>query len=116
MKVFAWRCMLSMLTLTNSLAPLSPLQKTLSTLAFHLAERIASLLRQILDHPTKVLYERLKGVPASILALSYLSKAIQHGISQPVKDGEVRRAASGLVKVLGMTARYARKGQERVNR
>ena len=27
------------------------------TLAFHLAERIASLLRQVLDHPTKVLYD-----------------------------------------------------------
>ena len=26
-------------------------------LAFHLAERIATLLRQVLDHPTKVLYD-----------------------------------------------------------
>ena len=27
------------------------------TLAFHLAERIATLMRQVLDHPTKVLYD-----------------------------------------------------------
>ena len=68
------------------------------TLAFHLAERIASLLRQVLDHPTKVLYDPEK--PQFWLFPVYRELLNTASRNRPSKNSEVRRAASGLVKVL----------------
>ena len=73
------------------------------TLAFHLAERIASLLRQVLDHPTKVLYDPENEVlflPQLWLFPIYRELLNTASRNRPSKDSEVRRAASGLVKVL----------------
>ena len=91
------------------------------TLAFHLAERIASLLRQVLDHPTKVLYDpetKVLFLPQFWLFPIYRELLNTASRNRPSKNSEVRRAASGLVKVYAQrrTARLARKGQERVNR
>ena len=72
-------------------------------LAFHLAERIASLLRQVLDHSSKVLYDPENEVlfpPQFWLLPIYrevLNTASRNRLS---RDSELRRAASGLVKVL----------------
>ena len=72
-------------------------------LAFHLAERIASLLRQVLDHSTKVLYDP----ETEVLFLSQfwlfpICRELLNTASRnrPSENSEVRRAASGLVKVL----------------
>ena len=73
------------------------------TLAFHLAERVASLLRQVLDHPTKVLYDPENEVlflPQFWLFPIYRELLNTASRNRPSKDSEVRRAASGLVKVL----------------
>ena len=73
------------------------------TLAFHLAERIASLLRQVLDHPTKVLHDPENEVlflPQFWLFPIYRELLNTASRNRPSKDSEVRRAASGLVKVL----------------
>ena len=72
-------------------------------LAFHLAERIATLLRQVLDHPTKVLYDPENEVlflPQFWLFPIYRELLNTASRNRPSKDSEVRRAASGLVKVL----------------
>ena len=72
-------------------------------LAFHLAERIATLLRQVLDHPTKVLYDPENEVlflPQFWLFPIYRELLNMASRNRPSKDSEVRRAASGLVKVL----------------
>ena len=72
-------------------------------LAFHLAERIATLLRQVLDHPTKVLYDPENEVlflPQFWLFLIYRELLNTASRNRPSKDSEVRRAASGLVTVL----------------
>ena len=71
--------------------------------AFHMAERISSLLRQVLDHPTKVLYDPESEVlflPQFWILPIYrelLNTASRH---RPSRDSELRRSASGLVKVL----------------
>ena len=72
-------------------------------LAFHLAERIATLLRQVLDHPTKVLYDPENEVlflPQFWLLPIYRELLNTASRNRPSRDSEVRRAASGLVKVL----------------
>ena len=72
-------------------------------LAFHLAERIATLLRQVLDHPTKVLYDPENEVlflPQFWLFPIYRELLNTASRNRPSRDSEVRRAASGLVKVL----------------
>ena len=72
-------------------------------LAFHLAERIASLLRQVLDHPTKVLYDPENEVlflPQFWLLPIYRELLNTASRIRPSRDSELRRAASGLVKVL----------------
>ena len=68
-------------------------------LAFHLAERIASLLRQVLNHPTKVLYDPKNEVlflPQFWLFPIYRELLNTASRNRPSKDTEVRRAASGL--------------------
>ena len=73
------------------------------TLAFHLAERIATLMRQVLDHPTKVLYDPENEVlflPQFWLLPIYRELLNTASRTRPSRDSEVRRAASGLVKVL----------------
>ena len=72
-------------------------------LAFHLAERIASLLRQVLDHSTKVLYDPENEV--LFLRQFWLLPIYRELLNtasriRPSRDSELRRAASGLVKVL----------------
>ena len=72
-------------------------------LAFHLAERIASLLRQVLDHSTKVLYDPENEVlflPQFWLLPIYRELLNTASRIRPSPDSELRRAASGLVKVL----------------
>ena len=72
-------------------------------LAFHLAERIATLLRQVLDHPTKVLYDPENEVlflPQFWLLPIYRELLNTASRNRPSRDSELRRAASGLVKVL----------------
>ena len=87
--------MLPMLTLPNSSAPLSPFAKDLVlTLAFHLAERIASLLRQVLDHPTKVLYDpetEVLFLPQFWLFPIYRELLNTASRNRPSKDSEVRK-------------------------
>ena len=73
------------------------------SLAFHLAERIATLMRQVLDHPTKVLYDPENEVlflPQFWLLPIYRELLNTASRTRPSRDSEVRRAASGLVKVL----------------
>ena len=72
-------------------------------LAFHLAERIASLLRQVLEHPSKVLYDPENEVlflPQLWLLPIYRELLNTASRYRPSRDSELRRAASGLVKVL----------------
>ena len=72
-------------------------------LAFHLAELIASLLRQVLDHPTKVMYDpetEVLFLPQFWLFPIYRELLNTASRNRPSKNSEVRRAASGLVKVL----------------
>ena len=74
--------------------------------ALHMAEKISSLLRQVLDHPTKVLYDPESEVlflPQFWVLPIYrelLNTASRH---RPSRDSELRRSASGLVKVLCKT-------------
>ena len=73
------------------------------SLAFHLAERIATLMRQVLDHPTKFLYDPENEVlflPQFWLLPIYREFLNTTSRTRPSRDSEVRRAASGLVKVL----------------
>ena len=73
-------------------------------LAFHLAETIAALFRHVLHHPSKVLYE----TEPLFLPLFWfypiyremLNSASRH---RPSKSMELRRAASGSVKVICRT-------------
>ena len=75
-------------------------------LAFHLAETIAALFRHVLHHPSKVLYD--PGTEPLFLPLFWfypiyremLNSASRH---RPSKSMELRRAASGLVKVICRT-------------
>ena len=72
-------------------------------LAFHLAERIASLLCQVLDHSTKVLYDPENEVlflPQFWLLPIYRELLNTASRIRPSRDSELRWAASGLVKVL----------------
>ena len=72
-------------------------------LAFHLAERIASLLRQVLDHSSEVLYDPENEVlflPQFWLLPIYRELLNTASRNRPSRDSELRRAASGLVKVL----------------
>ena len=71
--------------------------------AFHLAERISSLLRQVLDHPKKVLYDPESEVlflPQFWLLPIYRELLNTASRNRPSRDSELRRSASGLVKVL----------------
>ena len=64
-------------------------------LAFDLAERIATLLRQVLDHPTKVLYDPENEVlflPQFWLFPIYRELLNTASRNRPSKDSEVRRA------------------------
>ena len=71
-----------------------------------MAEKISSLLRQVLDHPTKVLCDPESEVlflPQFWFLPIYrelLNTASRH---RPSRDSELRRSASGLVKVLCKT-------------
>ena len=75
-------------------------------LAFHLAETIAALFRHVLHHPSKVLYD--PETEPLFLPLFWfhpiyremLNSASRH---RPSKSMELRRAASGLVKVICRT-------------
>ena len=83
-----------------------------------MAEKISSLLRQVLDHPTKVLYD--PETEALFLPLFWflpiyrelLNTASRH---RPSKDSELWRSASGLVKVICKTvdSRAAGKGKRK---
>ena len=71
--------------------------------SFHLAERISSLLRQVLDHPKKVLYDPESEVlflPQFWLLPIYRELLNTASRNRPSRDSELRRSASGLVKVL----------------
>ena len=71
--------------------------------AFHLAERISSLLRQALDHPKKVLYDPESEVlflPQFWLLPIYRELLNTASRNRPSRDSELRRSASGLVKAL----------------
>ena len=74
--------------------------------AFHLAETISALFRHVLDHPSKVLYDPETGPLFLPLFWFYpiyremLNSASRH---RPSKSMELRRAASGLVKVICRT-------------
>ena len=79
--------------------------------AFHLAERISSLLRQVLDHPKKVLYDPESEVlflPQFWLLPIYRELLNTASRSRPSRDSELRRSASGLVKVLCKPSAEAR--------
>ena len=72
-------------------------------LAFHLAERISSLLRHVLAHPKKVLYDpesEILFLPQFWLLPIYRELLNTASRNRPSRDSELRRAASGLVKVL----------------
>ena len=85
--------------------------------ALHLAETISSLFRHVLDHPSKVLYDPETEPLFLPLFWFYpiyremLNSASRH---RPSKSMELRRAASGLVKVICRTAdsRPGGKGQK----
>ena len=72
-------------------------------LAFHLAETISALFRHVLHHPSKVLYDPETEPLFLPLFWFYpiyremLNSASRH---RPSKSMELRRAASGLVKVI----------------
>ena len=71
--------------------------------ALHLAERISSLLRQVLDHPKKVLYDpenEALFLPQFWLLPIYRELLNTASRNRPSRDSELRRSASGLVKVL----------------
>ena len=75
-------------------------------LAFHLAETISALFRHVLDHPSKVLYDP-ETEPLFLpifwfypIYREMLNSASRH---RPSKSMELRRAASGLVKVICRT-------------
>ena len=71
--------------------------------AFHMAERISSLLRQVLDHPTQVLYDPESEVlflPQFWILPIYRELLNTASRNRPSRDSELRRSASGLVKVL----------------
>ena len=92
-------CMEVMVTNTS---PELQLHDLVILFALHMAEKISSLLRQVLDHPTKVLSEALF-LPLFWFLPIYrelLNTASRH---RPSKNSELRRAASGLVKVLCKT-------------
>ena len=103
-------CMEVMVTNTTAELQLHYIKKFAKDLvilfALHMAEKISSLLRQVLDHPTKVLYD--PETEALFLPLFWflpiyrelLDTASRH---RPSKDSELRRSASGLVKVLCKT-------------
>ena len=75
-------------------------------LAFHLAETISALFRHVLNHPSKVLYDPETEPLFLPLFWFYpiyremLNSASRH---RPSKSMELRRAASGLVKVICRT-------------
>ena len=71
-------------------------------LAFHLAERISSLLRQVMDHPTKVLCdpETVLFLPQFWLLPIYREVLNAASRIRPSRASELSRSASGLVKVL----------------
>ena len=72
-------------------------------LAFHLAERISSLLRQVMDHPTKVLYDpetEVLFLPQFWLLPIYRELLNTASRIRPSRASELSRSASGLVKVL----------------
>ena len=74
--------------------------------AFHLAETISALFRHVLDHPSKVLYDPETEPLFLPLFWFYpiyremLNSASRH---RPSKSMELRRAASGLLKVICRT-------------
>ena len=90
-------------------------------LAVHLAERIASLLRQVLDHPTKVLYDpetEVLFLPQFWILPIYRELLNTASRCRPSRASELSRAASGLVKVLckpcdGVTGCRDGKGQQK---
>ena len=84
--------------------------------ALHLAETISSLFRHVLDHPSKVLYDPETEPLFLPLFWFYpiyremLNSASRH---RPSKSMELRRAASGLVKVICRTADSRPEGKDR---
>ena len=100
-------CMEVMVTNTSPELQLHSIKKFAKDLvllfALHMAEKISSLLRQVLDHPTKVLYD--PETEALFLLLFWflpiyrelLNTASRH---RPSRDSELRRSASGLVKTV----------------
>ena len=83
-------------------------------LAFHLAETIAALFRHVLHHPSKVLYDPETEPLFLPLFWFYpiyremLNSASRH---RPSKTMELRRAASGLVKVICELRRVVQMGE-----
>ena len=72
-------------------------------LAFHLAERISSLLRQVMGHPTKVLYDpetEVLFLPQFWLLPIYRELLNTASRCKTSRASELNRAASGLCKVL----------------
>ena len=75
-------------------------------LAFHLAETIAALFRHVLHHPSKVLYDPETEplfLPLFWLYPIYREMLNSASTHRPSKSMELRRAASGLVKVICRT-------------
>ena len=105
-------CMEVMVTNTSPELQLHSIKKFAKDLvllfALHMAEKISSLLRQVLDHPTKVLYD--PETEALFLPLFWflpiyrelLNTASRH---RPSRNSELRRSASGLAKVIFFLAR-----------
>ena len=86
-------------------------------LALHLAETISSLFRHVLDHPSKVLYDpETKPLFLPLFWFYPIYREMLNSASRhrPSKSMELRRAASGLVKVICRTAdsRPGGKGQK----
>ena len=74
--------------------------KDLVLFALHMAEKISSLLRQVLEHPTKVLY----GPESEVLFLPQfwflpIYRELLNTVSRhrPSRDSELGRSASGLL-------------------
>ena len=76
--------------------------------AMHIAEKISSLMRHVLDHPTKILYDPDSEVWILPLYRELLNTASRH---RPTRDSELRRSASGLVKVICRTTQKGGRGK-----
>ena len=82
--------------------------------AMHMAQTIASLMRHVLNHPTKVLYDpdnEMLFLPLFWFLPLYrelLNTASRH---RPTRESELRRSASGVLKVICRTIPKEAKGK-----